>query len=78
MQPSQEDIKRWQQIAQRRNAILPVQFQFINKKEISIACGECGNSFIRPLIVGQNDPIYVCASCSKRNYIPIDWNITRR
>lgn len=58
MQPSEEDIKHWQEIARKRNAILPYQF-------------------IRPLIVGQNDPVYVCPSCQSRNYIPIDWNTIR-
>ena len=77
MQPTEEDINRWTEIAKRRNAILPNQFQFISKKEISIICGNCRSSFMRPLIVGQNDPIYVCPNCNSRNYIPIDWNIIR-
>ena len=78
MKPTEEDIKRWQQIAQRRSAILPAQFQVINKKEISIICGGCGIPFVRPLIIGQNDPVYVCTSCTKRNYVPIDWNVMRK
>ena len=78
MQPTEEDMKRWQEIAKRRNAILPVQFQFVSKKDISVICGKCNTSFMRPLIIGQNDPIYVCPKCSSRNYIPIDWNIIRR
>ena len=78
MQPSQEEIKQWQDIAKRRNAILPVQFQLVTKKDILIICGNCRSNFTRPLIVGQNDPVYVCPQCSNRNYIPIDWNITRR
>ena len=78
MQPSHEDIIKWQDIAKRRNAILPMQFQFITKKDIFITCGNCETSFTRPLIVGQNDPVYVCEKSSKRNYIPIDWNVHRK
>ena len=78
MQPTPEEIKKWQDIAKRRNAILPRQFQFVTKKEISVICGSCTSSFVRPLIIGHNDPIYVCPNCQNRNYIPIDWNITRR
>lgn len=78
MQPTNEDIKRWQEIAKRRNAILPSEFQIISKKDIAVSCGKCNNSFSRPLITGHNDPIYVCPKCSNRNYIPIDWNVMRR
>lgn len=78
MQPSEEDLKKWHDIATRRDAVLPLQFQFISRKHISIICGNCRSSFIRPLIAGQNDPIYVCPDCSIRNYIPIDWNVIRR
>ncbi len=78
MQPTPEDIKKWQEIAKRRGAILPFQFQFVSKKELTIVCGSCKSSFTRPLIVGQNDPVYVCPSCQNRNYVPIDWNIIRR
>lgn len=80
MEPTKEDLKRWQEIAKRRNSILPVQFQFLSKKDISITCGNnsCGSSFVRPLILGQNDPTYVCPNCQRRNYIPIDWNVTRK
>ena len=78
MQPTPGDIKKWQEIAKRRSAILPLQFQFVSKKEISIICGKCNSSFVRPMIVGQNDPIYVCQNCNSRNYVPIDWNILRR
>lgn len=77
MQPSQDDIKKWEAIAQRRNAILPFQFQLIGRKEVVIICGSCKSNFVRPLIIAQNDPIYVCPSCSKRNYLPIDWNVVR-
>ena len=78
MQPTEEDIKKWDEIAKRRNSILPWQFEFVSKRDISVICGNCKDSFIRPLIVGQNDPIYVCPKCSKRNYIPIDWNVHRK
>ena len=78
MQPTPEEIKKWQEIAKRRNAILPRQFQFITKKEILVICGSCSSQFTRPLIIGHNDPVYVCPDCQNRNYIPIDWNITRR
>lgn len=78
MDPTSEDILKWKQIAQRRNAILPFQFQFLQKKEIMIDCGKCKTSFVRPLIVAQNDPVYVCPNCSSRNYVPIDWNVVRR
>lgn len=78
MEPTEEDIRQWEEIAQRRSAILPVQFEFISKRDISVICGNCKSSFIRPLISGQNDPVYVCPKCSKRNYIPIDWNIPRK
>ena len=77
MQPTEQDIKKWQEIAKRRNAILPMQFQLLGKKDISIICGKCQTSFTRPLITGQNDPVYVCTACNSRNYIPIDWNVTR-
>ncbi len=77
MQPDAEDINRWNDIAKRRNAILPYQFQLMSKKDIVIICGNCKNSFMRPLISGQNDPIYVCPGCNSRNYIPIDWNTIR-
>lgn len=77
MQPLEEDIKRWQEIAQRRNAILPFEFRFVSRKEVRVTCGKCTSSFIRPLIVGQSDPIYVCPNCQSRNYVPIDWNIIR-
>ena len=78
MQPTEEELRKWQQIAERRNAILPMRFTLLSKKEISIDCGNCTEEFTRPLIVGQNDPIYVCPSCNSRNYVPIDWNVTRR
>ena len=78
MQPTNEDIQHWQQVAKRRNAILPGSFQFLPKKDVQVVCGNCGSSFIRPLIVGHNDPIYVCPKCQNRNYVPIDWNVTRR
>ena len=78
MKPTEEDIRKWHEIAQRRSAILPIQFEFISKRDISVICGSCENSFIRPLITGQNDPVYVCPKCSKRNYIPIDWNVQRK
>ncbi len=78
MKPHEEDVKRWQEIAKRRNAILPIQFKLVGKKEVIVTCGNCGSSFTRPLITGQNDPIYVCPQCQKRNYVPIDWNVTRR
>lgn len=78
MQPTEEEIKKWQDIAKKRNAILPIQFQFLSRKEISITCGNCQSGFTRPMIVGEQDPIYVCPSCSKRNYIPINWNVIRR
>lgn len=78
MQPTEEEIKKWQEIAKRRNAILPSVFQILSKKEISIACGKCQTNFTRPLIVGEQDPIYVCPNCSCRNYIPINWNVVRR
>ena len=78
MQPTEEDIKKWQDIAKRRNAILPMEFEFVTKKDVSIVCGNCRSSFVRPLVIGQNDPVYVCPSCSKRNYLPIDWNVYRR
>jgi len=77
MQAEDEDIKRWRQIAQRRNAILPYQFQFLSKKEIYITCGSCKCSFTRALIAGQHDPAYVCPNCQNRNYIPIEWNVKR-
>ena len=77
MQPSEEDLKHWQEIAKRRNAIMPLQFKLLTKKDISVTCGKCNSSFMRPIIVGQNDPIYVCPSCQSRNYIPIDWNTIR-
>ncbi len=78
MEATPEDIKKWQEIAKRRSAILPRQFQFVTKKEISVICGSCSCQFTRPLITGQNEPIYVCPDCQNRNYIPIDWNIIRR
>lgn len=78
MQPSQEDFKKWEAIAQRRSAILPFQFELIGRKEIIIICGKCKASFVRPLIIAQNDPIYVCPECLQRNYIPIDWNVIRK
>ena len=77
MQPTEDDLKRWQEIAQRRNAILPAQFEFLSKKDISLKCGNCKSFFTRPMIVGQNDPVFVCPSCQSRNYIPIDWNLIR-
>ena len=78
MQAGEEDIKRWQEIARRRNAILPLSFQFISRKEILIICGNCQTSFNRPLIIGQFDPVFICPHCENRNYVPIDWNVTRR
>lgn len=75
MEPTKEDIQKWQEIAKRRNAILPFQFQFLSKKEINIVCGKCNAPFTRPLILGQNDVVYVCPVCKSRNYIPVDWNI---
>lgn len=78
MKPTEEDIKKWQEIANRRNAILPLGFEFIGRKEIVVLCGKCGVSFRRPLIAGERDPIYVCPECNSRNYIPIDWNVIRR
>ena len=77
MNTSNEDISRWSEIAKRRNAILPLKFQVLNKKEVLIECGRCYTSFQRPLIIAQNDPVFVCPSCSERNYIPIDWNVIR-
>ncbi len=71
-----KDIKRWGEIAKRRNAILPLRFQII-KKDVAIVCGKCQSNFVRPLIIAQNDPVFVCPSCSARNYIPIDWNVIR-
>ena len=35
MQPTEEDIKKWEEIAKRRSAVLPWQFEFISKKDIS-------------------------------------------
>ena len=78
MNPSQEEIKQWQEIAKRRKAILPQEFRIITSKEVGIICGHCSEYFIRPLIVAQNDPIYVCPKCQNRNYVPIDWNVTKR
>lgn len=78
MQADPEDIKKWQAIANRRQAILPTEFKFVSKNEIAIYCGGCLNGFVRPLIVGQNDPVIICPKCQKRNYVPIDWNITKR
>ena len=78
MQPTEEEIRKWEEIAHRRSAILPMQFEFISKRDISVICGNCKNSFIRPLITGHNDPVYVCPKCSKRNYVPIDWNVRRK
>lgn len=78
MQPSKEELKKWHDIATRRDAILPFQFQLMSRKYISITCGNCQSTFTRPLIQGQNDPIYVCPGCSIRNYIPIDWDVVRR
>lgn len=77
MAPTEDDIRSWNEIAKRRNAILPYNFQVLSKKEASITCGNCQSSFRRPLITAQNDPIYVCPSCAKRNYLPIDWNVVR-
>lgn len=77
MQPSEEDLKRWKEIAGRRNAILPREFKILTKKDISVACGNCNVPFMRPLIAGQNDPVYVCPHCTKRNYIPVDWYVIR-
>lgn len=77
MHPTEDDIKNWNEIAKRRNAILPSNFQILSKKEVSITCSNCQSSFRRPLIIAQNDPIYVCPSCAKRNYVPIDWNVIR-
>lgn len=74
MQPTEEDIKKWDEIAKRRNAILPWQFEIISRKDILVICGSCKTSFTRPIISGRSDPIYVCPQCSKRNYIPIDWS----
>ena len=78
MQPSEEDLMRWRDIAAKRDAVLPLQFEFVSRKFIAIVCGNCQAPFTRPLIAGQNDPIYVCPGCSIRNYIPIDWNVIRR
>lgn len=78
MNPTNDDIEQWQQIANRRNAILPYQFSFRGRKEVIIICGSCQENFVRPLIVAQNDPIYVCPRCQNRNYVPVDWNVIRR
>lgn len=78
MQPSEDDIRRWQEVAKRRNAILPYQFQFLSKKDIHVTCGSCKDSFMRPMIAGQHDPVYVCTNCQSRNYVPIEWNVKRR
>ena len=77
MKPTEEDIKRWSDIAKKRNAILPFEFKLLSKKDIAVVCGSCRTSFMRPLIIGQGDPVYVCPNCQNRNYIPIDWNIIR-
>ena len=76
--PSEEEIKQWDEIAQRRNAILPFQFQLIQNKEVVIICGNCKTPYQRPLIIAQNDPVFVCPGCQMRNYVPIDWNVIRR
>lgn len=78
MSTSEDDIRRWNEIAKKRNAILPIKFQILSNKEIIIVCGKCQSAFRRPLIVAQNDPIFVCPSCQIRNYIPIDWNVIRK
>ena len=75
MQPSPEEIRYWQSIATKRKAILPFEFQYISKKEITIICGMCKSVFTRPLILGQTDVIYVCPGCKSRNYIPIEWDV---
>lgn len=76
--PSPEDIEHWKQLAERRNAILPYQFEVLPSKEASIYCGECRTHYVRPMIVAENNPVFVCPSCQARNYIPIDWNVIRR
>ena len=78
MQPSNEDILHWQEIAKRRKAILPKSFQFLSKKEVMVTCGKCTGQFRRPLIVGEVDPVYICPECCERNYLPIDWNVVRK
>lgn len=72
MRPSRDELEEWAKTAARRNAILPNSID-IRGRDITIVCGHCQVTFIRKLLPGRNDPVFVCPTCKSRNYAPVEW-----
>jgi len=72
MKPSRDELQEWANIAARRNAILPDSIS-IHKRDITIVCGQCHTTFVKKLLPGRNDPVFVCPACKSRNYAPVEW-----
>ena len=72
MQPSPDEIREWEISAKQRNAILP-QTISMSGRYVTLVCGHCEEVFKRKMLYGRSDPIFVCPTCTARNYVPIEW-----
>jgi len=69
-EPSPAKKAEWKERASLKNAIVPKYFEVFPQKVI-LECGLCSKRFVRALIFGIDEPIFVCPECSSRNWVPV-------
>ena len=72
---SAETKARWQQLSARKGAVVPGFFEVFPDK-VLIRCGKCGREFVRNLVHGVEEPVFVCpqAGCGTKNWVPVYYN----
>ena len=71
-EPSPAKKAEWKMRASQKNAIVPKYFEVFPNRVI-IECGNCGRRFVRTLIHGLDEPVFVCPNeeCKERNWVPV-------
>jgi len=72
--PSPQKKKEWQERAALKGAIVPEYFEVFSDK-VELQCGGCKHQYRRVLILGRNDPTFVCPNCRAKNWVPIRFDL---
>lgn len=69
---SAETRARWQLLSARKGALVPDFFEVFPNRVV-IRCGKCRKEFVRNLVHGVEEPVFVCpeAHCKTRNWVPV-------